>query len=135
MVPAAVLAVDQVQVDVVPETLIPDFVFLLACSLQQGCRCRRGFGQGPVQAFAHHGPVVPVQGVNNAAVAIDIPAVQARAVKQLSGVFEQPLGRGQATLPARRFKVQQQAGPFKGVPRGFAERAEWVCRVVPVVVR
>ena len=88
-----------------------------------------------MQAFAHHGPVVPVQGVNNAGVTIDIPAMQAGTVEQLAGVFEQPGGRGQAALLARSFQVQQQARPFKGVTRGFTEGAEWIARMVPVVLR
>jgi hypothetical protein len=54
--------------------------------------------------------------------------------KQMAGILQQPVGRGQAGGVARGFEVQQQPRPFVGMPGCLAEGPKQVVGLVLVVV-
>ena len=89
---------------------------------------------GPVQTMSHHGVVVPVEGIDDARRAIDVPAVSAVLLEELLRIGRQPARREHPGLDPRRFEVQQQPRPLETVARGGAVRAEAVSGVVVVVL-
>ena len=91
---------------------------------------RDRLAEDPVHAGADHRPVVPVEGVREAAVTIGRPAPRHGRVEQRERVVQQPAGRSGRD----RAEVQGQPGPLELVPDGDPVRAERVGRLVAVVL-
>ncbi|MNN15490.1 hypothetical protein D3C81_1285960 [compost metagenome] len=132
--PAAVFAVDEMTVTEFPEQSVPVFVLLFTGAFEQRTGGGTGFTMGPVQAMADHRFVVPVQGVDNARRAIDVPAMEAIVLEQFLRIGDQPARREHPGSHPRSFEVQQQPRPLETMARGGAVGAEAVGRIVVVVV-
>ena len=75
MEPGAVLMVDQILVDVLPEGCVPILVHLLAGDGGQGGGGVHGFGERPVHAVGDDRLAVPVGGVGQTDGALGVPRV------------------------------------------------------------
>ncbi|MNQ91045.1 hypothetical protein D3C85_1064090 [compost metagenome] len=134
VVPAAMGSVDQVAFAVFPETPVPGFVLRLARALEQGAGRRAGLAVNPMQALAHHRLVAPVEGVDQAWRAIDVPGVKTVAGKQSLRVNHQPARGRHARQNQRRLKVHQQPRPFKAMAWRGAVGSETIGRTGLVVL-
>ncbi|MNZ74141.1 hypothetical protein D3C78_925830 [compost metagenome] len=84
--------------------------------------------------MADHRFVVPVQGVDNARRAIDVPAMEAIVLEQFLRIGDQPARREHPGSHPRSFEVQQQPRPLETMARGGAVGAKAVGRIFAVVL-
>ncbi|MNI84014.1 hypothetical protein D3C73_1408780 [compost metagenome] len=84
--------------------------------------------------MANHRLVVPVEGVDQARRAVDVPAVAAVVLEEFLRVGGQPAWGEHAGAYSRSLEMQEQSSPFETVSRRGAVGAKTIGRVVVVVL-
>src|SRR5690606_20670475 len=134
MVPAAVLQIDEMLRNELPESAIPILVNRFACAPEQGRSRRNRFGMHPMQARTHHRLARPVEGIDQAWLAVRTPGVSAGTGEQPAGIGQQPRRRSEAGALQGSFQMQQQPSPLEAMPGRAAIGAKRVSAVAFAIV-
>lgn len=115
MEPRTVLVVDQIFVDILPESRVPILIHLLSGDGGQRGGCVYGFGKRPVHAVGHHGLAVPIGGVSQTDRTFRIPCVGQSLVEQVLGGFDELTSAFIRTLLGAERILGDQARPLDAV--------------------